>query len=65
MPSHANKQASVVTPVCWPPRLRVSHELVKILLEGINVELFEFFAVIEATSIWIGLCVELAKNVQV
>jgi hypothetical protein len=38
---------------------------VKVFLQGVNIKLLEFLAVIEATSIWVGLCIELTKNVQV
>ena len=65
MPCHANHETAVVTPVRWPPALAVDHQLVKVLLQSIDIQFLKLFAIVEVRSKRIGLGVVLVQDVQV
>ena len=65
MPRHADHQAAVVTPVCGPPLLRAGHQVCQVFLDRSEVELLEFFGVIEIGSQRVGCWGVLVQNVQV
>ena len=65
VPSHADHETAVVSPVRRPPRLAVRHQRAQVLLERIRVELPDFFSVIEVRAQGVGLAVVLVKDVQV
>ena len=65
VPCHADHQSAVVTPVSGPPLLRVGHQLGKVFLDRSQVELLEFFGVIEIGIHRVGSRRVLVQDVQV
>ncbi|MOA22435.1 hypothetical protein D3C78_1429910 [compost metagenome] len=55
MPGHPDDLRTVVAEVGRPPVLRVGHQPDQIGLEGLVVELLEFFGVVELLAERIGL----------
>jgi hypothetical protein len=47
VPGHADHQAAVVAPVGRPPVLAVGHQRLEVFLQRRDVELLEFFAIVE------------------
>jgi hypothetical protein len=65
VPGHADHQAAVVAPVGRPPVLAVGHQRVQVFLQRLDVELLDFFAVVEALAHRVGLGVVLVQDVEV
>ena len=65
VPGHADHQAAVVAPVGRPPVLAVGHQRLEVLLERLDVELLEFFAIVEVGAQRVGLGVVLVQDVEV
>ena len=63
MPGHANEKRAVMAKICGPPVLRIRHKGMKILLEAVIVEAFEFLRVVEALVHGVGGRIVLVKNV--
>jgi hypothetical protein len=47
MPGHTDHQTTVVPPVGRPPFLAVGHQIVHVLFQGINVQLFQLFVIVK------------------
>jgi hypothetical protein len=54
VPRHPDEEPPVVTVVGRPPVLRVRHQRVEVLLQGLEVELLEFLSVVERLAHGIG-----------
>ena len=54
VPGHADEEWAVVAVIGGPPGLRISHEGVEVLDDGIEVEGLEFFGVVEGGSERVG-----------
>src|SRR5690554_216272 len=65
VPGHTNHQAAIVAPVCRPPVLAIGHQCVQVFLDGFEIELFDFFTVIEVFTQRIGFTVMLMQDVKV
>ena len=65
VPSHANHETAVVSPVGWPPVLAVCHEGMHVALQSLNIELLQLFAVVKRLPERVGLGVVLVQNVEV
>ncbi len=65
VPGHAHHQSAVMPPVRRPPVLAVRHQRMQVLLQRIDVELPEFFPVVEALAQRIGPGVVLMQDVEV
>ena len=65
MPGHADHQAAVVTPVRRPPVLTVGHQVHQVLLDRLDVELFDLFTIVVAVIQWIGFGIMLMQDVEV
>ena len=65
MPRHADEEPAVVTKVRWPPVLRVRHQGVKVLFDGLQVELLEFLCVVERAAQRIAGGRVLVKHLEV
>ena len=65
MPSHADHQATVVTPVSRPPVLAVGHQRFDIRFDRFKVERFYCCAVIVVRVHRIRTCTVLMQNVDV
>ncbi len=65
VPGHADHQAAVVAPVGRPPGLAVGHQGLEVVLERVDVELLQLFAVVETGAHRVGLAVVLMKDVEV
>ncbi|CRK39328.1 hypothetical protein BN1708_001577 [Verticillium longisporum] len=64
VPRHANEETSVVTKVGGPPVLRVGHEVLEVLLDGIVVEAVEGSSVVKVVAEGVrDICV-LTENVE-
>jgi hypothetical protein len=63
MPSHADHEAAVVTPVGWPPRLAVNHESVQVFLERLDIELCKLGTIVKVSPERVGLLVMLVQDV--
>jgi hypothetical protein len=65
MPGHSDKQTAIVAPVGRPPFLRVGHELIQVFLQGNQINLFEFFSILEVLAHRVGGWRVLMKDAQV
>jgi hypothetical protein len=64
VPGHAHEERAVVTVVCRPPRLRVRHQRVQVLDHRVEVQLLEFFSVVEAGAHRVRLGGVLVQDAQ-
>ena len=64
VPGHADHQPAIVAPVGRPPGLAVGHQGLEIVFQGVDVELLELLAVIEAGTHRVGLVILLMQDVQ-
>jgi len=64
MPGQPVHQAAVVAAVGGPPGLAVGHQVAQVLLERLEVELLDRFAVVEVGAQRIGLGVVRVKDVE-
>jgi hypothetical protein len=58
-------QAAVVAPVRRLPGLAVGHQGVEVALERVEVQFFDFLAVVEVLDDGVGLAVVLVQDVEV
>ncbi len=65
VPGQADHQAAVVAPVGRPPVLAVGHQCLEVLLERLDIEFLEFFAIVEVSPHRVGLGVVLVQDVEV
>ena len=65
MPCHTDKESTVVTPIRWPPILRLCHQVGEVFLEGWDIKLLQLFVIIEISAKWIRLGVMLMENVEI
>ena len=65
VPGHADEEGAVVTVVSRPPFLGVGHEHLEVLAQGFEVELLEFFGVVEGRTHRVTLHVVLMEDAQV
>ena len=65
VPSHANEERTVVAEVGGPPALRVGHQRMEIFDDGVEIERFEFFRVVEALVHGIGERGILVKDFEI
>ena len=65
VPGEADHQAAIVTIVCRPPVLAVGQQRMHVLLQGLDIELFQLIAIAEILAERIGLGVMLVQNFQV
>ena len=65
MPGHADEEGAVVAVVGRPPFLRIGHQRGEVFAQGFEVELLEFFGVVEARVERIALRGVLTEDVQV
>ena len=54
VPRHADKERAIVTKVSRPPVLRVRHQRVEVLLQGLQIELLELLGIVEGLVHRIG-----------
>ena len=54
MPRHTNEKRPIVAEVGGPPLLRIRHQGMKVLDHGLQVELLEFFGIVELLAHGIG-----------
>src|SRR5262249_31082254 len=64
VPGHADEQGTVVAEVRGPPVLRLGHQLLKILLDGLQIEALELLSVVEARTHGVRLGRALVQDVQ-
>ena len=65
VPRHPDEEPPVVTEIGRPPVLRVGHQRIEVLLQGLQVEFFEFLSVVELLAHRIAHGRVLVKNLQV
>ena len=65
MPSHADHQPAIVAPIGWPPVLAVRHQRRQVLLQRLDIELFQFVSVVEVRPHGVRLLIVLMQDVQV
>ena len=65
VPGHADEERTVVAPVGRPPVLRVGHDLVDVLLQGLEVELGELRGVVEVAAQRIALERVLMEDLEI
>ena len=65
VPRHADEERSVVAVVGRPPVLRLGHQRIDVVRQGVEVEAVELRGVVEVLAHGIGLGVVLAKDPQV
>jgi len=65
VPRHPNEQRPVVTEIGRPPVLRVGHQRIEVLLQGLQVEFLEFLNVVELLAHRIAHGSVLMKNLEV
>ena len=65
VPRHADEERSVVAEVGRPPVLRLGHQCIDVVRQGLEVEAVELRRVVEVLAHGIGLGVVLAKDPQV
>ncbi len=64
VPGHANHQPAIVPPVGWPPILGVGHQFTQILFNRLQVQVLEFFSIVERLPHWIGLAGILVQDIK-
>jgi hypothetical protein len=62
---HPDEEPPVVTVIGRPPVLRVGHQRIEVLLQGLQVEFLEFLSVVELLAHGIGQGGMLVQNIQV
>mmetsp|Transcript_118291 Transcript_118291/g.166287 ORF Transcript_118291/g.166287 Transcript_118291/m.166287 type:complete len:641 (-) Transcript_118291:267-2189(-) len=65
VPRHPNEQRAVVPVISRPPLLGVRHQIVEVLLEGIQIQLLELLGVVEARAHRVGQAGVLMQHLQV
>ncbi len=65
MPSDTGEHANVAAPVGRPPFLAFIHQRAKVVFQALDVELFEFFAVVEILAQRVGFDVVLMEDVEI
>ena len=61
VPRHADEQAAIMPEIGWPPVLAVGHQGAQVCLDGIQVQLLEFFGIVEIRAHRVGqrgICVQ-------
>ena len=65
VPSHANKQWTIVSVVCRPPILRVGHQRVDVFFDGRQIKFVERLGVVELLAHWVSLERILVQDLQI
>ena len=65
VPSHADEEAAVVSPVGGPPVLGIRHQGMEVLLQRGQVELLEFLGIVELPAQGVGLGGVLVQDLEV
>ena len=65
VPRNAGKHADIAAPIGGPPILAFGHQRAEIVFNRLNVELFDFFGVIEIFAERINLGVMLVQDVKI
>ncbi len=65
VPGHPDEEPPVVTVIGRPPVLRVGHQRIEVLLQGLQVEFLEFLSVVELLAHRIAHVRVLMKNLEV